>query len=68
MSGITGYDIFYTPNRVTLFGDPAVTDLTSTATTDKFSGQPGCYEVSAVAADGTLSVYNELACTPASGA
>jgi hypothetical protein len=61
VSGITGYEIFYTPTRDALFGSTPVATLPASATSTVIAhGLSGYYAVSTVTADG-LTDYHDLA-------
>ena len=61
VSGITGYQVFYTPTRDTLFGPTPVATLPASATSAFISNGPsGFYALSTVTASG-LTMYNNLA-------
>ena len=65
VSGITGYKIYYTPNRTTPFGSTAVKSASASATTATIAnGASGVYAVSTLTADGQ-TLYNAVAVAPA---
>jgi PKD repeat protein len=67
VSGITGYEVFYTPTRDTLFGPTPVATLPASATSAFISNGPaGFYALSTVTAGG-LSMYNNLAAVTGTG-
>ncbi len=60
VSGIDGYEIFYTPTNDTLFGATPVESVSSTAQSAFIpSGVSGFYAVSTIV-DGTPTMYNPL--------
>ncbi len=68
VSGITGYEIFWTPTRNTLFGPTPIATVSKTTTSDVIANGPtGFYAVSTKTASG-LTLYNSLGGTPGSGA
>ena len=65
VSGITGYKIYYTPNRTTPFGPTAVKSASASATSATIAnGASGIYAVSTQTADGQ-TLYNTVAAAPA---
>jgi hypothetical protein len=61
-TGVTGYQVFFTPTRSTSFGATALQSVgAATTSTVITNGTPGCYAVSTVTASGN-TLYHSLAC------
>jgi len=64
----TEYEVFFTPSATTAFGTtPIATVPLGASSTVIANGQSGYYALSAVAPDGSLAMYNELAGTEGTG-